>query len=84
MVISGDNQHAAMRRRAIGIAVFQRVAGTVNTRAFAVPQAKYTIDLFVRMCFHLLRSKDSRGSQFFIHCRKKLNVVLFEQIGHTP
>ena len=57
MVIAGDNQHAACWRAAVGIAVLECVAGSINAGALAVPDAKHAIDVSSWIGFDLLRSK---------------------------
>jgi hypothetical protein len=37
VVVAGDDEDAAVRRRAVGVAVLERVAGAVDAGALAVP-----------------------------------------------
>ena len=44
MVVARHHQHAAVRRRAVGVAVLERVARAVDARPLAVPQREDALD----------------------------------------
>ena len=44
VVVARHHQHAAVRRRAVRIAVLQRIAGAIDARALAVPEREHAFD----------------------------------------
>jgi hypothetical protein len=54
VIVAGDNEHSAMWGTAVRIAVFECVAGAIDTGAFAIPDAENTIDGFVGVGLDLL------------------------------
>ena len=80
MVVAGDDQHAAMRRRAIGIAVLQRVAGAVDAGALAVPEAEHAIDLALRMGLDLLRAEHRGRGEVFVDRGQELDASLCKEL----
>src|SRR6202171_5809406 len=73
-----------MRGRSVGVAVFQRVAGSIDTGALAVPEAEYAIDLALWIGLDLLRSQHRRRREVFVDRREKLNVSPLEEIFGAP
>jgi len=49
--------------------VFETVTGPVNAGSLAIPNAKYTIDLFFWIGFNLLRAQYCCRSEFLIDSR---------------
>ena len=84
MIVARNDQYTAMRRAAVGIAMFQCVAGSVYARTLAIPNAENTIDLPVRIGFDLLGSEHGGRGQVFIDSRKKFDVVLCKKRFRTP
>ena len=84
MVISRHHQHAALGRRAIGIAVFQRIAGPVHARPLAIPHGKYALDLAMRIQARLLRPQNRRCTQVFVDRRHKGDAVLGNPLAGAP
>ena len=84
MVVAGDDQHAAMRRGAVGVAVLQRVAGAVDARALAVPEAEDAFDGPVRIALDLLRAQHRGRGQVLVDGRQELDPVLGEERRHPP
>lgn len=56
MIVAAYQQHASVGMCALEVRVFQRVAGPIDTRAFAIPDSKDTVDFFARQKIDLLRS----------------------------
>ena len=74
MVVTEHQQHAALGRRALAVAVFDRVASTVHTGTLAVPQGEYAIDLRLRQQVQLLRTPNRSSRQVFVHARFEANI----------
>ena len=84
MIIAGDDQHAAMRRRAISVAVLERIAGAVDARAFAIPEAENALHRPVRIGLDLLRAEDGSGGQVLVDRRQEFDAVLLQEIAGAP
>ena len=67
MVVPCHHKHPTIGRGPIGIPVFQRIAGTVHPRTFAIPQAKDRLACFMRVGFHLLGADHLCGPELFVH-----------------
>ena len=78
MVVAGETQHAAVFRRARGIAVAEHVAAAVDAGALAVPDADHAIVPGAGRQIELLRAPDRGGREVFVHAGLELDVVLFE------
>ncbi len=81
MIIARNHQHAAMFRGPVGIAMLQRVSGTINAGAFAVPHAKHAGHGAVLVSLDLLAAKHSRCSQIFIDCRQERHLMVADDLG---
>ena len=84
MVIARHHQHAAIWGGAIGVGVFERIAGAVHTGAFAVPQADHTIDGAAGMALHLLGAIDGGGGEILVHGGEEFDVMLAQQRRDFP
>jgi hypothetical protein len=49
VVVAADHQHAALRGRAVDVAVLERVARAVHARPLAVPHREHAIDGALRV-----------------------------------
>jgi hypothetical protein len=78
VVVAGQTQHAAVFRRAGGIAVPEYVAAAVDAGALAVPDADHAIVAGTGRQIELLRTPDRGRGEVFIHAGLKLDVVLIE------
>ena len=76
MVVTGDNQHPAMRGGSVGIAMFQCVAGSIDPGTFAVPEAEHAIDLTLGIAFDLLRSQHCGGGKILVDGGQKLDATI--------
>ena len=81
MVVAGENQHAAVFRRARGVAVAEHVAAAVDAGALAVPDADHAIIFGAGREVELLRAPDRGGSEILVHAGLELDVVLFEVLS---
>ena len=84
MVVTGNNKYAAMRRAAIRIAVFDRVAGAIDTGPLAVPDAENAVDRALRIGLDLLRSQYCSRCKIFIDRRQKFDVALIKKRLRAP
>ena len=78
MVISRDQQHAAVSGRARRVGVLEDVARAIHAGTFAVPDTEYTVVLGTFKQANLLRAPDGGGSEFFIHAGREEDVILLE------
>ena len=81
MVVAGKAEHAAILRRARGIAVAEDVAAAVDARALAVPDADHAIVPRAGRQIELLRAPDRGGREVLIHAGLELDVVLIEMFS---
>ena len=78
MVVAGQAQHAAVFRRAGGIAVPEHVAAAVDAGALAVPDADHAVMAGALRQIELLRTPDRGGRQILVHAGLEFDVVLLE------
>ena len=84
VIVAGDDEDAAMRRRAVGIAVLERVAGTVDARPLAVPEPEDALDLAVRIGLDLLRSQNGGRGEVLVDRRQELDAEIRCQVAGPP
>ena len=84
MVVAGDDQHAAVRRGAIGIAVLQRVAGAIDARTLAIPQPEHAIDLTVFLRLDLLRAEHRGRREVLVHGGQEFDAAVGQQLLDLP
>jgi hypothetical protein len=84
VVVSRDDEDAAMRRRAVGVAMFQRVTGPVDAGPLAVPEAEHANDRAVRIGLHLLRAEDGGRREILVDRRQEFDTRLFRQLAGAP
>src|SRR5262249_12701625 len=73
-----------MRRRAIGIAMLQRVAGAVDAGTLAVPEAEHALNLAPRIGLDLLRAEDCGRCEVFVDGRQEFDPALFQEFFRAP
>ena len=78
MVVTGEDEHAAVLGRARGIAVPEHVAAAVDAGALAVPDTDHAIIFGAGRQIELLRAPDRGRREVLVHAGLKLDVVLFE------
>ena len=81
VVVAGEAQHAAVLRRARGIAVAEHVAAAVDAGALAVPDADHAVVAGARRQIELLRAPDRGGREVLVHAGLELDVVLLEMFA---
>ena len=81
VVVTGQAQHAAVFRRARGIAVAEYVAAAVDAGALAVPDADHAIVAGALRQIELLRAPDRGGREILVHAGLELDVVLLEMFA---
>ena len=74
VVVAHQGQHAAMLRGAGEIGVAEHVAGAVDARAFAIPEAEDAIKLALAAQFGLLRTPDGGGGEFLVQPGQECDV----------
>jgi len=79
VVVTGEQQHAAMGCCAGQIAVFENVAGPVHARPLAVPHGEDALLLRVRKQVELLGAPDCGGGEVFVDGGAEDDVVAFEE-----
>ena len=78
VVVAGEAQHAAVFRRARGIAVAEHVAAAVDAGALAVPDADHAVVPGALRQIELLRAPDRGGREVLVHAGLEFDVVLLE------
>ncbi len=81
VIVAGQTQHAAVFRRARGIAVTEYVAAAVDAGTLAVPDADHAIVPGAAREIELLRAPDRGGREVFVHAGLELDVVLIEMFS---
>jgi hypothetical protein len=66
VVVAHQGQHAAMRRGAGQVGVAEHVAGPVDARPLAVPDAEHAVVLAFAAQFGLLRAPAGCRGQFLV------------------
>ena len=84
MIVAGNDQHAAMRRGTVGVAVLQRIAGPIDAGTLAVPEAEHAIDLARRIGFDLLRSQHRGGGEVLVDGGQEFDATLGEEFLGAP
>ena len=84
VVVTRHYQHTAMRRRTIGGAVFQGIAGPIDARALAIPEAENPIHLPVFIGLHLLGPQHDRRGEILVDGGNKIDPVLVQQALGLP
>ncbi|MGF6480660.1 hypothetical protein QFZ91_002823 [Paraburkholderia sp. JPY419] len=84
VIVAGDHQHAAVRRRAVRVAMLQRIARAVDARALAVPHREYAIDGTLGIGFDALRAEHGGAAEFFVDRGQKADIARGEQFFRLP
>ena len=74
MVVAGDDEHAAMRRGAVGVAVLEGVARAVDAGALAVPHGEDALDLGAGVGLDLLRAEHGGGGEVLVDGGQELDA----------
>jgi hypothetical protein len=84
VIVTGDDEHAAVRRRPIGVAVLQRVAGPVDPGTLAVPHPENALRSLVRVGLDLLRAQHRCRRKVLVHRRQELDALILDQLLGAP
>src|SRR5262249_47169415 len=84
MIVAGDDQNAAMGRGAIGIAVLECIAGAIDARSLAVPEAEHALDLTPRTGLDLLRAEHRSSGEVLVDRGQKFDAALLEEALGAP
>ena len=84
VVVPGDRQHAAERRCACRIRMFQRVDGAVHARPFAVPDAEHALYGGAGKQSDLLASPHRSGGEVFIEAGLEAHIGFGEVRVRLP
>ena len=79
MVVAHQRQHAAVLGRAGEIGVAEDVAGAVDARSFAVPEAEHAVELALAAQLGLLRAPDCGRGDVLVEAGLKADVVFVER-----
>jgi hypothetical protein len=79
VVVAHQRQHAAMLGRAGEIGVAEDVAGAVDARSFAVPEAEHAVELALAAQLGLLRAPDRGRGDVLVEAGLKADVVFVER-----
>ena len=78
MVVAHQGEHAAMLRGAGGVGVAQHVAGAVDARPFAVPDAEHAVVLAFAAHLGLLRAPQRGRGKVLVEAGLEHDVVRLE------
>src|SRR6516165_2742651 len=84
VIVAGDDEDAAMRRRSISVTMLQRVAGAVDAGSLAVPEAEYAFDLALWIGLDLLRAEHCGSGKILVHCGKEFDPMLCKKLLGAP
>src|SRR5262245_38104304 len=74
MVVAHQRQHAAMTRCAGEISMAENVAGAVDARTLAVPEAEHAVEPALAAQLRLLRAPERGRGQIFIDAGLEFDV----------
>src|SRR5262249_33630838 len=84
VVVAGEHEHAAVRRRAGRVAVLEHVAAAVDAGALAVPHRKHAVVFRRRVQVHLLRAPYGGRGEVFVHAWLKYDLMRGEMLLRLP
>ena len=84
VVVTGDQQHAAVFGCAGRIGVLEHVAGTIDAWPLAIPDAEHAVVFGAGKQTDLLRSPHGGRSQFFIYAGRKKDVLILQKFFRLP
>ena len=71
VVVAGDDEDAAVRRRAVGVAVLERVAGAVDARTLAVPHREHAVGGALGIGLDPLRAEHRGRAELLVDRRQE-------------
>src|ERR1700738_2208950 len=78
VVVAHEREHPAIFRSAGEIRVSEHVAGAIDPRALAVPEAEHAVELALPTQLGLLRSPQRRGGDVLVDAGQKSDVIAIE------
>ncbi len=84
MVVAGDDEDAAVRRCAVGVAVLERVAGAVDARPLAVPHREDALGGPLGVGLDTLSAEHRRRRELLVDRRQELDAGAIEALGGLP
>ena len=84
MVITKDDEDAAIPGRSLTVAMLNGIARPIDARTLAVPERKDACDLGLRQQWRLLRAPDGGGREIFIDARLEVNARGAQPIAFSP
>ena len=81
MVVTHDDQHAAIAAGTGQVAVPQRVSRSIYPRSLAIPHGEHAIETPITAQTHLLSTPDRRCCKVLVDGRLKLDLVLVEMFS---
>ena len=84
MVVAADDEHAALFRGAVDVAVLERVAGAVHAGALAVPHRENAIDGALRIQRHALHAQAGGGGEVLVDRGQEVHLRLVEELLRLP
>jgi hypothetical protein len=84
VVVARHHQHAAVRRRAVRVAVLERVAGAVDARALAVPHRIHAVDGALRVGLDALGAEHRGAAELLVDRGQEAHAAGVEQLLRLP
>ncbi len=84
VIVAGDDEDAAVRRGAVGVAVLERVAGAVDAGALAVPHREDAFGGSLGIRLDALRAEHSRRGELFVDRGQELDAGRVEPLRGLP
>src|SRR5919109_4527623 len=84
MVVAGEKQHPAMRRRAGGVAVLEGIAAAVDPWSLAVPHGEHAVVFGAGEQTNLLAAPNRCCAELLVDRRLKADVVAVEKPTGAP
>ena len=84
MVVAGDQQHAAILHRPIGIGMAEGIARAIDPRRLAVPHAEHTIIFGVAMQPGLLATPHGGRGEVFVQARLEDDILGPQKLRGCP
>jgi hypothetical protein len=84
VVVAGQSEHAAVRRRAGHVAVLERVARAVDARSLAVPHGEDAVVFGAREQADLLAAPHRGRGEVLVDARLEVDVVALDETLGAP
>ena len=81
MIVAAQHQRGAVLAGAGQVGMAEDVAGAIDARTFAVPDADHAVDLALADHVEDLAAHHGGGREILIHAGLEVDVVLVEQLA---